>query len=289
MRFIEIELEGTVCRAQLNDDLAPKTCDAIWTALPFEGRAVHAQISGDMFRMLDLAPVPELELESAQYFQHPGSVVFYPPIKEIAFCIGEARFAATTGFYKVTPLAEIEGDLSEWTTKGDALQLTGARPIRFRRAPDQVTPFRYPAKRGRKVEIDFDGVRLTATLLEESHPGAARAFAKALPLKGQATNSAWAGAMTRFWVASDPKGRVMLDTTADEPGTVFHWPGYVYYGSQDHGVRICYGDAAEGVCGQPMPLVPLARIDGSVAPYAEKARSQLMEGAKPMSVRLLSA
>src|SRR5689334_16214263 len=75
MKFMEIELDGVVCRSLLNEDKAPKTSRAVWDVLPFEGRAVHAQVSGDMFRMLDETPVGELELESASYFQHPGSVV----------------------------------------------------------------------------------------------------------------------------------------------------------------------------------------------------------------------
>ncbi len=64
MKFLEIDLDGTVVRARLNEENAPKTCQAIWDALPFEGRAVHAQISGEMFRMLDETPVGDLEIES---------------------------------------------------------------------------------------------------------------------------------------------------------------------------------------------------------------------------------
>ncbi len=87
MRFIDVELNGTVVRAALNDDLAPKTCQAIWDALPFEGRAVHAQVSGDMFRMLDYAPIGDLAVESGVSFQHPGQIIYFPGIKEIAFCL----------------------------------------------------------------------------------------------------------------------------------------------------------------------------------------------------------
>lgn len=289
MKFMEIELDGVVCRARLNEDKAPKTCQAVWEALPFEGRAVHAQVSGDMFRMLDHTPVGDLELESATYFQHPGSVVYYPGIKEIAFCIGKAQFAATQGFFKVTPLAELEPDFSAWARKGDELRLTGARPIRFRRAADQTTPFRYQLRRGTKVHVEFDGVRLTATLLEEEFPKAARAFARLLPLRGRAFNSTWGAAVTRFYpdAARAVRGRPIL--RGIEAGTTFHWPGYIYYDPSDGGVCVCYGDAAEGVQGNPTPLVPVACFDGDIAPYVERAQRQLMEGAKPMSIATVGA
>lgn len=283
-KFIEIDLDGVVCRARLNEDKAPRTSEAVWDALPFEGRAVHAQVSGDMFRMLDEAPVGELETESATYFQHPGSVVFYPPIKEIAFCIGKAQFAATQGVFRLTPLAEIEGDFGDWAKKGDELRFTGAKPIRFRRAADQTTPFQYPTRRGRKLDVEFDGIHLTATLLDEESPKASRAFARLLPLSGQASNSTWGAAITRFYPSRRAAPRLQMK--AVEAGTTFHWPGYIYYDPADGGVCICYGDAAEGMQGNPIPLIPVACLDGDIAPYVEGARRQLMEGAKPMSISL---
>jgi hypothetical protein len=288
MKFMEIDLDGVVCRALLNEAKAPKTSQAVWEALPFEGRAVHAQVSGDMFRMLDEAPVGELELESVTYFQHPGSVVFYPPIKEIAFCVGKAAFAATQGFFKVTPLAELEPDWSEWAKKGDDLRFTGTKPIWFRRAADQTTPFRFQVRRGRKLEVQFDGVRLTATLLEDEFPKASRAFARRLPLEGRASNSVWGAAVTRFYPGRTRPTGVRLPARAFEAGTTFHWPGYIYYDPGDGGICICYGDAAEGLQGNPIPLVPVACFDGDIAPYVERAQRQLMEGAKPMSIKLAS-
>jgi len=287
MRFIEIDLDGVSCRAKLNDDRAPKSSQAVWEALPFEGRAVHAQISGDMFRMLDPAPVDELPIEDAAYFQHPGSVVFFPPLKEIAFCVGKAQFAATTGFIKVTPLAELELDVPEWAKKGDDLRFTGAKPIRFRRAVDQSTPFRFPAHRGRKLEVQFDDVRLTATLLEDEFPKASGAFARLLPLDGRASNSGWGAAVTRFYPGSARPGRVRLPGRAIEPGTTFHWPGHIYYDPSDGGICVCYGDAAEGMQGNPSPLVPVACFDGEIAPYVARAQRQLLEGATSMSIRML--
>ena len=54
---IEMVLGDEVFHATLFTESAPKTTAAMLKAMPFEGRAVHAQLSGDMFRMFDHAPI----------------------------------------------------------------------------------------------------------------------------------------------------------------------------------------------------------------------------------------
>jgi hypothetical protein len=285
MRFIEIDLGGSVVRAALNDEGAPKTSAAVWDALPFGGKAVHAQVSGQMFRMLEETPVPaDLPIESGEFYHHPGQVIFFPPIREIAFAVGEAMFAASEQPYRLTPLAEIEGDAEEWFAKGDGIQRTGSVPIEFRQAADQMTPYRYPTTRGRKIEIDFDGVTVGATLLERQSPKASAAFAAALPLEGRATNSTWGAKITRLWLGSGKP----LDLGRDlENGTTFHYPGYVYFDPNDGAVRICYGSGREGLPWEPAKMVPVARVDGDIAPYRQMASTQLLEGEKPFFIRLI--
>ena len=283
MKFMEIDVDGSVVRARLNEDKAPLTCQAVWDALPFEGRAVHAQISGQMFRMFDEVPVGDLPLEGTEYFQHPGELVFYPPIKEIAFCVGEARFSAPQGLFAFIPLADIEGDFSAWAKLCDDLQFTGTKRIQFRRAADQSSPFRYPTLSGRGLEIDFDGVKVRAVLLEGGDSETTSSLAAALPLNGVASNSTWAGGMTRFV----PDGEVTLTSGSSASGTTFHWPGYVYVDPRDSSMRIGYADGQENVQGIPVPLIAVARIDGDLSALQAKARTQNMEGAKPMTIRLV--
>ena len=295
MRFIEVDLNGTVVRAQLNDDLAPETCQAIWDALPFEGRAVHAQISGDMFRMLDHAPIPDMKVESGISFQHPGQIIYYPGIKEIAFAVGVARFRGAPGVDgavgRLTPLAEIEGDFSAFAKAGYDLQFDGARPIRFRKAADQETPFRYQEEKGAKIEVDVAGVKLTATLLEEKAPKTVAAFKKILPVEGRITNTAWSGDITRFWGPVGPEGELGLeDITEPENGQTLHWPGYIYYFPGWKGIRICYGDngCMSGSWGAAS-MTPLARFDGDWSAFRDIAKSLFVEGAQPMTFRVLNA
>jgi hypothetical protein len=284
---MDVDLNGTVVRALLNEERAPKTVEAVWNALPFEGKAVHAQVSGEMFRMLEEVPVAkDLETESAEVYHHPGQLIFYPGIREIAFCAGEAMFAGTEDFFKVAPLADIEGDPSAFNKLGDDMQFTGPLPIRFSRSADQETPFRYPELTGDKIEIDFDGVLIPATLLEGESPNAVAALRRRLPLEGIATNTTWGARITRFWPGGRDGERISVE--GSDPTREFHWPGYVYIDPADGLVKICYGAAREGLPWAPAKLIPVARIDGDVAPFAAKASRNLHEGQKPMVIRAKS-
>jgi hypothetical protein len=69
MTRIEVMLGDEVFHATLVEDTAPKTTEAVMQALPFEGRAVHAQLSGDMFRMFEHAPIPVEDTENGESFQ----------------------------------------------------------------------------------------------------------------------------------------------------------------------------------------------------------------------------
>jgi hypothetical protein len=290
MKFLEIDLDGTVVRAKLSEDKAPKTCQAVWDALPFEGRAVHAQISGEMFRMLDETPVGDLDIESRVTHQYPGLLVFYPPIKEIAFCVGEARFSGGVIPSTLTPLGVIEGDFSEFAAKGDALDRTGTKPIRFRRATDQTTPFRpqaVPSRDGRRLQIEFDGVSVGGVLLDKVAPRTTQALASVLPLETEATNDTWGGPVTRVWgPATD--GSLPLNVTELESPKHLAWPGYVYFDPRNKTLRIAYDADADikDVSGN-IPVTPVAAIDGpDVEKFAEVARRQLTEGKKRITIRL---
>jgi Protein of unknown function (DUF3830) len=61
-RYIEITLEqrGVSCRAQLLDDRAPRTCAALWEALPQGGPAYHGKYARNEIYTLveDFAPRP---------------------------------------------------------------------------------------------------------------------------------------------------------------------------------------------------------------------------------------
>jgi hypothetical protein len=287
VRFIEIDVDGVIVRAQLNEEGAPKTVDAIWNALPFQGRAVHAQLSGDMFRMLDETPIGDLETESEEAHQHPGSVVYYPPIKEIAFGYGETRFQGQAAPVYLTPFAEIEGDIEAFGKKADQLLDVGTVPITFRKAADQTTPFQYRTFAGPKIEVEFDGVKLVATVLESMAPKAAKSFLEALPFEGVGKNDDWGGGLTRLYPKGNADGTWELETSDADQRKFQVWPGYIYYDVLLRRVSICYADASATSLAGIRPTIPLAVFDGDWSAYKAKAKAQLTEGAKPISIKKL--
>jgi hypothetical protein len=283
VRFVEIDVNGTVVRFRMNDDLAPKLSDAFWAALPFEGTAVHAQLSGDMFRMLEHIPVDIDEVESPVAYQHPGSVVYCPPAREIAFCYGNARFGGHIVPNELTPLGHIEGDLSELAKTAAALRETGGQPILFRRAADQTTPAAYRTNKGRKVEVVFDSVRQAATLLEETSPRTAAALAAVLPLRGRALNSSWRGQVSSFPV----NGGLGIDETEASSNTLL-WPGVIYYSPARQELSLCYGEGNTLVgWGVNEPLTPVIALDGDWEAVRAKAAAHLLEGAKDISINVV--
>jgi hypothetical protein len=68
--------------AELLDQAAPKTCEAVWKALPLEGSAFHAKRAHNEVYTL-VAPFADREVgvENATIFPIPGDVVyfFFPP------------------------------------------------------------------------------------------------------------------------------------------------------------------------------------------------------------------
>ena len=79
-RFMEIRLEkrGVACVARLLDGAAPRTCDAVWKALPQKGEAYHAKYARNEIYAL-VPPFAERKpgLENPTITPIPGDVVYF--------------------------------------------------------------------------------------------------------------------------------------------------------------------------------------------------------------------
>ncbi|MSP12984.1 MAG: DUF3830 family protein [Chloroflexi bacterium] len=83
-RYIELTLKkrDVRCVALLMDDLAPKTCEAIWQALPQEGDAFHAKYaSNEVFTLVPPFAHPDPGLENPTLVPIPGDLLYFyfPP------------------------------------------------------------------------------------------------------------------------------------------------------------------------------------------------------------------
>ncbi len=68
--------ENVVAVAELMESRAPRTCDAIWSALPFEGELLHAMWSGPE-TYLPIAPDLRVPAEHQTTHPLPGEIGFY--------------------------------------------------------------------------------------------------------------------------------------------------------------------------------------------------------------------
>ena len=281
---IEIVLGDVVFHATLFTDTAPKTTASMIKAMPFEGRAVHAQLSGDMFRMFDHAPIDVEEAENREAFQYPGEIVYFPPIKEIAIAYGGARFRGTAGPVYLTPLGVVdEHEIPRLAETAERLQWDGAKRIRFRHAAGAAPRAAAPAA-GREIVLEMDGASAVASLLDLA-PKTADALWKVLPLTGKVTNTKWSGQMMRFWGSDGTLGEIPVKIDTAEHGEVLHWPGYVYYHPAYRGIRICYGQAQQSGPTSVSALTPLARLTGDWSALRTKAAAIMFDGAKTMTMR----
>ena len=83
-RRIEIKFEkrGVSCVAELLDDLAPRTCEAMWQSMPLGADAFHARYANhEVYTLVPPFADPELGLENPTILPIPGDVVymFFPP------------------------------------------------------------------------------------------------------------------------------------------------------------------------------------------------------------------
>ena len=79
-RFIEISLErrGVSCVAELLDKDAPRTCEAVWQALPLGGEAYHAKYArNEVYTMVERFAAEEVGLENPTVTPIPGDVCYF--------------------------------------------------------------------------------------------------------------------------------------------------------------------------------------------------------------------
>src|SRR5829696_7501698 len=80
-RFMEIRLEKreVACVARLLDEEAPRTCEAVWNALPLSGDAYHAKYArNEIYNLVPAFADPEPGRESPTLAGVPGGVHYFP-------------------------------------------------------------------------------------------------------------------------------------------------------------------------------------------------------------------
>jgi hypothetical protein len=158
-RRISIEVIGTKVRAvaELEDDDAPQTCEALWGALavPLEAKAIHAMYAGrEVFipdfpkanRTFDPKALPR---ENATAYPTAGDIgwLYLPPHDErgqrkelwdLAFAYGrEVTFDSSLGIRAITVWAHITEGLEEFAEQCARIRSDdGPKTFRIKRVED---------------------------------------------------------------------------------------------------------------------------------------------------------
>jgi hypothetical protein len=75
---ITLEKRGVSCIAKLLDEDAPRTCDAVWNALPHAGDAFHAKYArNEVYTMVPRFASEEPGIENPTVTPIPGDVVYF--------------------------------------------------------------------------------------------------------------------------------------------------------------------------------------------------------------------
>jgi hypothetical protein len=286
MKFVDITFDGLRLRGRLPEDRAPAATEALWKALPLEGRAFQDQYSTQLMRITSRLDTDAAE-DRRYGYQQPGLLMLDPLSRQLALCFGRGRLHNALGPIGAVPLAEIGGDLSELNARGDRLQFDGARPIAVVASDDQTSPLADPPVRGRRIALTLNGARAAAVLLEDVSPRATAALAAALPLEGRATNTYASGPLTRFWnSAGGTEGETPLDVPDEEVTTSTLYGGGYYLNTRPwRGIRISAQEPTAMGGGRSL-LAPLFRFVGDWSAFAEQAARLTMEGQRDMSIEL---
>ena len=75
---ITLERRGVSCVAELLEKDAPRTCEAVWNALPLGGDAYHAKYArNEVYTMVENFCEEEIGLENPTVTPIPGDVVYF--------------------------------------------------------------------------------------------------------------------------------------------------------------------------------------------------------------------
>lgn len=123
--------------ARFERTLAPRTCEAFTTLLPFENRLVQARWSGEAAWV----PLGDLRLwlafENATSHPSRGDILFYPggaSETELLFPYGSTCFASKVGQLAGNHFLTITSGMEFLPEVGRLVMWEGAQPIRIDRA-----------------------------------------------------------------------------------------------------------------------------------------------------------
>ena len=134
MSKLRITVGPWIYTACMEEENAPKTCEAFKRVLPFHSKLIHARWSGEA----NWIPLGDYNLgvsfENATSHPAPGEILFYPggySETEILFPYGAASFASKLGQLAGNHFLTIEEGREHLREMGRSILWEGARDIAF--------------------------------------------------------------------------------------------------------------------------------------------------------------
>jgi hypothetical protein len=132
---IEIVLAGVTGRITLLDAAAPRTTQALWTALPITDRAVQVKWSGDAWRTEGDYDIGIPEVENEGHVLAAGDLIYYPRMKKIGLAYGRAewRHPDLSIALHVAVIGKVTHNPEGLIKAGERVWMEGAQPVRLSR------------------------------------------------------------------------------------------------------------------------------------------------------------
>ncbi len=137
----------------------------------------------------------------------------------------------------------------------------------------------------RRIEIELDGVMVTARLLPERAPKTCDLMWDALPYVDRVTHAKWSGQMFHTNTPIDLPSGDGSYPGGIEGRTAFQQPGMVVYYRPAVEFAVSYGDAQFSWETGPLFVTPVALIEDDLTAFAKKADELQWKGAKSFAIR----
>ena len=132
--MITISVAQYTFKAELKEDLAPKTCEAFLKLIPFKQKIIQARWSGESAWI----PLGEMKLnvplENQTAYPKTGEILFYPggiSETEILFPYGKTHFACKHGELSGNFFLKIIEGLESLAELGEMILWQGAQDVTF--------------------------------------------------------------------------------------------------------------------------------------------------------------
>lgn len=127
---LKIKIGNIPLVAELLEEKAPKTCEAILDALPIEGDFLQARWSGEVGYIMMPEFEPDLSLENPTGHPAVGEIIYYPTEKEFLIAYGIAHFAGRQGRLQASLFAKVVEGSERLEEMGRKLHWEGSQRIK---------------------------------------------------------------------------------------------------------------------------------------------------------------